>query len=128
MGNPLAGVGGKVTAGGVTLANVGNWAISQKSGIAKSTAFQATGNWETNTATLKSFTMKCDGRTDPADTTGQVALFNGIGATFAFECFVDATHKWAGSAILDGLDPKASVDGLDEIAFSFTGSGACTYT
>jgi hypothetical protein len=128
MGIPLAGVGGAVKAGAVTLANVGTWTISIKGAIAKTTSFGAAGAWETNTATIKSWSAKFDGRTDPGDTTGQVALFNGIGSTFAMEFDIDGTHHWAGSAIMTGLDPKADATGMNECSFSVDGTGSIVYT
>jgi hypothetical protein len=128
MGNPLAGVGGAVKAGAATLANVGNWSVSIKGGIAKTTSFGATGAWETNASTIKSWSAKFDGRTDPADTTGQVTLFNGIGSTLSMEFDIDGTHHWAGSAILTGIEPKADATGMNEVSFAVDGTGALSYT
>ncbi|SRR5258706_15665408 len=127
MGVPLAGVGGNVKMGVNAVANLDKWSVAAKSGISDTTTFQAAGGWETKTATVKSWSAKSDGRTDPVDTLGQVALFNGLGTTFAVEFDVDATHKWTGNAILTGIDPKADAGGMNEVSFSWDGSGALTF-
>lgn len=123
-----AGIGGAVKNGANTVANVDTWNLSAKGATAKTTAFGATGSWETNTATIKSWTATCAGRVDPADTNGQLALINGLLSTFTLELDVDGTHHWAGSAILVGFDPKSSVTSTNDITFSFEGTGALTFT
>lgn len=129
MGVPTAGIGGAVKAGAVTLANITTWTLSLKGNVVKTTAFGATGAWETNTATVKSWTAKFDGSTDPADTLGQVALFNGLNSSFAFEFDVDGTHHWAAaSGILTGIDPKSDATGLNQLSFSVDGNGPIAFT
>jgi hypothetical protein len=128
VGVPVAGIGGNVKAGAITLANITAWSVAAKSDVAETTPFGATGAWATSTATIKKWTAKFDGSTDAADTTGQVALFNGLGSTFAVEFDIDATHHWAGSAILTGIDPKSSAKGINDIGFSVDGTGPLTFT
>jgi hypothetical protein len=128
LGVPLAGIGGAVKAGAVTLANIHTWALTAKSDVAETTPFGASGAWATNTATIKKWTAKFDGSTDAADTTGQVALFNGLGSTFAMEFDIDGTHHWAGSAIITGVDPKAAAKGMNEVGFTVDGTGVLTFT
>ncbi len=128
MGTPLAGVGGNAKLAANTIANLGTWSLDQGANTEKTTSFGATGSWETNQTTLKNWSAKCGGRLDVADTNGQVALINGLGNTFTLNLYVDATHYWGGSAILVGIGPKVDVNGLEEVEFSFTGTGVCTYT
>lgn len=124
-----AGVGGNVKVGATptAVANVNTWTVSEKIGIASTTSFQATGNWETSLPTIKSWTAKCDGNTDPSDTLGQLTLLNGLGSIMNVEFDVDGTHKWTGSAILTGVDPKSDVKGLNAVSFSFDGTGPLTF-
>ena len=125
-----SGVGGNVKVGATptVVANVGVWSVSAKAGVASTTAFQATGSWETQLPTIKSWTAKCDGRTDPADTLGQLTLLNGLGTIMNVEFDVDSTHHWSGSAILTGIDPKSDTKALNDISFSFDGTGPLSFT
>lgn len=129
MGIPLAGIGGLVKVGANTAANLGVWSLAEKSAVADTTSFGATGNWETKAATLKSWTAKADGRLDPTDV-AQLALINGLGTTVNVEFDTDplAAHKWVGTAIVTGIDPKADVKSMVDVSFSFEGTGPCTFT
>ena len=128
-GTPLAGIGGMVTSAAATVANLQKWSLSIKSDKKDTTAFQATGNWMTQLATIKSWTATSDGNFDPTDTAGQVALVNGIGSTFAVTFNTDPTlHKWSGSAILTGVDPAADATGLVTMKFSFEGVGPIVWS
>lgn len=128
MGTPINGVGGNVKMGANAVLNLGNWSVSAKANTSDTTSFQSPGGWGTKAATIKEWSGKSDGRTDPTDTTGQVALFNGLGNTFAVEFDIDGTHHWAGSAILTGIDPKADATGMNEASFSWDGTGPLTFT
>lgn len=129
MGVPLAGVTANVKTGATAIANMDVWTLSAKSAIKDTTPFQATGQYAQNTATIKSWTVKIDGRLDATDTTGQVALINGLGSTFPLELDIDAaaTHKWTGNAILTGIDPKADAKDVNTVSYSFDGSGVITF-
>jgi hypothetical protein len=124
----VTGIGGLVKAGANNVANINSWSLSLKGAIEDTTPFQATGAWRTKTATVKEWSAKFDGKTDSADTLGQVALINGLNSTFTFEFDVDGTHHWIGTGILSGIDPKATATAMNDISFSVDGSGACTYT
>ena|SRR5579863_3116691 len=125
-----SGIGGAVLVGATPtlVANVGTWTVSAKSGIAATTPFGATNAYETSLPTIKSWTAKCDGRTDPADTLGQLTLLNGLGQIMQVQFNVDGTHHWSGSAILDGIDPKSDAKALNDISFSWTGTGPLSFT
>ena len=131
MGTPVVGVGGAVKVGATPtiIANMNTWSITEKAAVQDTTVFQVSGNWQTNAATIKSWTGKFDGFIDPADT-NQLSLINGLGSTFSLEFDIDptATHKWAGSAIVTGIDPKSDVKGMAVVTFSVDGSGPLVFT
>ena|SRR5579859_1677064 len=128
MPYPTAGVNGLVKNGANTVANLQKWAISVKGNVAKTTPFQASGSWEQNTPTIRGWTATVDGWTDPSDTNGQVALYNGVNSSFTLELDIDGTHHWSGSAYLTGVDPAADSQNMNTTKLSFTGSGALTFT
>ncbi len=129
MGVPTAGITSLVKEGAVTIANLGVWSVSEKVGTADTTSFGATGNWATRGATIKEWTGKTDGRLDPTDA-GQLALINGLGTVLVMQFNVDAAgvHFWSGSALVTGIDPKADVKTMVDVAFSLDGTGPLTFT
>src|SRR5579859_7193724 len=110
MAYPTNGVGGSIKNGANTVANVDIWDLPQKAATKDTTAFGATGSYQTNTMTLKSWTAKVSGRVDPSDTNGQLAFINGLGSTFTLTFLVDGTHNWSGTGILIGCHPKSDVN------------------
>lgn len=129
MSYPTAGINGLVQNGANTVANMQKWSVSAKGGTAKTTSFQASGSWEVNTPTIKSWTATCDGFTNPGDTLGQLALFNGLLSTFTLTFEVDSTpHSWSGTGILTGIDPAADAQNMNTVKLTFTGSGPLTFT
>lgn len=128
MPYPTVGVGGSITVGGATVANVDVWDLPQKGAIKETTAFGATGSWTTQTPTLKSWTAKVKGRTDPSDSTGQALLFAGLNTSFALVFKVDSSHNWAGNGYLTQIHPVTDVNNTANIEFDFTGNGVLTYT
>jgi predicted secreted protein len=128
MSYPTNGVGGSFTVGSTVVANVDVWTITQKAAVKDTTAFGASGSWQTNTMTLKSWSAKVDGRVDPSDTNGQLVLLNGLGSTVSVKFNVDGTHYWSGSAIVTQADPKSNVNDVATVSYSLTGSGALTLT
>ncbi len=129
MGIPLAGVAANVKAGANTVTWMNTWALTAKANIKETTAFQSTGGYATKSATTKEWSVKIDGPLDATDTTGQVALINGLGNTFALELDTDTagTHKWTGSGILVGIDPKSDAKDVNQVAFAFDGTGVLTF-
>ncbi len=129
MSYPTAGVNGLVKNGSNTVANLQKWSLSAKGNVAKTTVFGASGSWESNTATIRGWTATADGFTDPSDTNGQLALYNGLNSTFTVTFQVDGTpHNWSGTAILTGIDPAADAQNMNTVKLSFTGTGALTFT
>jgi hypothetical protein len=59
-----------------------------------------------------------------------VALINGLGNTFTLDFAVGSTvgqGHWSGTGILVGIDPKSDAAGMNEISFSFEGTGPMTF-
>ena len=124
----VAGVGGLVKSGGTTVGNVGVWTLSIKGATVKATPFGAAGSWDINVATIKSWTAKVSGWLDSADAE-QPTLLAGINNTYTLELdTIAGTHNFSGSAILTGIDPKADSQQLVTVDYSWTGTGAITYT
>jgi predicted secreted protein len=123
-----AGIGGSVKLGANVVADINNWSVSPKGAIEDTTAFGASGSWRTKVATVKEWSAKFDGFTNAGDTNGQLALINGLNATFTFNFMINGTNQWSGTGILSGIDPKSSATGLNEISFSVDGTGALTYS
>lgn len=128
MGTPILGVGGGVKNSSALVANINNWALNIKADTVDTIAFGSAGGWNTKISTFKDWSCTFDGKTDPSDTAGQVALINGLGNTFTLQFDIDSTHHWAGSGILTGVNPKSDASGMNEISFSAEGTGAITYT
>ena len=122
----ISGNGGSVMIGAIAVANIGDWTISLKVDKVDSTAYGDT--WHKKTTTVKDWTAKFNGKLDSTDTTGQIALINGLGTQVALSFNVDGTHKWTGPGLIDGIDPKSTATGLVDIAFSIDGNGSCVYS
>src|SRR6266571_6331839 len=105
------------------------WTVTAKANVKETTAFQSASGYATKTATVKEWSVKIDGPLDATDTNGQVALIKGLGNTFALELDTDTagTHKWTGSAILVGVDPKSDAKDVNQIAFAFEGTGVLAF-
>jgi predicted secreted protein len=129
----LAGKAGKVLIGSNFVAEIKGWKINLKADTKETTPF-ATDNstaWKRFLATLKSWDGSIDTvALDMGDTNGQLALYNAIGGSaVTLKLYLDATHYFSGSAIITGLPPSATVDGLVEGgSFSFQGTDALSYT
>ncbi|SRR6266581_4558874 len=127
MSFPATGVGGKVQLTSTTIANLQKWSVSAKGKMANTTAFGASGAWETNTPTVRGWTATADGWPDNGDAS-QVTLFGDLNAVVTVVFNIDGTHNWTGSAILSGIDPAADAQNMTTVKFAFTGTGSLTYS
>lgn len=124
----LAGVGGSVTEGSTAFTNASKWTLSLKGAVKDVTPFGAAGSWTINLATLKSWSGKITCFLDTTDT-AQTNLFALLNSTVSMTFTIQSTpHAFAGSAILTGIDPSIDVQNAETVDFSFTGTGACTYS
>jgi predicted secreted protein len=124
----LAGVGASVTEGSTAFTNASKWTLSLKGATKDVTPFGASGSWTINIATLKSWSGKVTAFLDTADT-AQTNLFALLNSTVSMTFTIQSTpHAFAGSTILTGIDPSVDVQNAETVDFSFTGTGACTYS
>ena len=124
----LAGIGASVTEASQAFSDASKWVLSLKGATKDVTPFGATGNWAVNLATIKSWTCKITAFLDTADS-AQTALFAALNTTVTVTLTVQSTpHAFTGSAILTGIDPNVDAQAAQTVDFSFTGTGACTYS
>lgn len=124
----LAGIGAACTEASTAFTDASKWTLSLKGATKDVTPFGASGNWAVNLATIKSWTGKITAFIDTADTaqTNLLALLNtSLSMTFTIQ---STPHAFTGTAILTGIDPNVDVQNAQSIDFSFTGSGAITYS
>ena len=123
----ISGQGGSVKMGTQVVANLGTWELTITGDHVDTTPFQSAGAWKQFTPTVKTWTGKATGRHDSTDTLGQVALINALGTVVTMTFMVDGTHQWTGTAILNGLHPKADANNVVTNEFDFQGAAALTY-
>lgn len=100
------------------------WSLTFKGNTVKTTAFQPTGQWETETATIRGGTGQVTAwRTDDRLLTGNGT--DGIGTRTVMQLWVSRSQnvRWTFYAQITGVDPKNDVASVDEqtMAFSVTG-------
>lgn len=124
----LAGIGASVSEASTAFTDASKWTLSLKGATKDVTPFGASGSWAVNLATLKSWTAKVSCFLDTADT-AQTNLFALLNSTVSLTLNVQNTpHGFSGSAILTGIDPSIDVQNAETVDFSFTGTGALTYS
>lgn len=124
----LAGIGASVSEASTAFTDASKWTLSLKGATKDVTPFGASGNWAINLATIKSWTAKVTAFLDTADT-AQTNLFALLNSSVTLTLNVSGTpHGFTGTAILTGIDPNVDVQNAETVDFSFTGTGACTYS
>lgn len=124
----LAGVGASVSESSTAFTDASKWTLSAKGAVKDVTPFGASGNWTINLATLKSWTAKVTAFLDTSDT-AQTNLFALLNTTVTLTLNVSGTpHGFSGSAILTGIDPNVDAQNAETVDFSFTGTGALSYS
>ncbi|MGA8765248.1 MAG: hypothetical protein WB562_20440 [Candidatus Sulfotelmatobacter sp.] len=123
----LAGIGASCQEASTAFTDASKWTLSLKGAVKDVTPFGASGNWTINLATLKSWSGKISAFIDSSDT-AQTNLFALIGSTVSMTFAVSGSHNFAGSAILTGIDPNVDAQNAESVDFSFTGTGAITYS
>jgi len=125
----LAGIGASVSEASTAFTDASKWTLNLKGATKDATPFGASGNWAINIATIKSWSAKISAFLDTADT-AQTNLFALLNSTVSLTLNVGSTpaHNFSGSAILTGIDPNVDAQGVETVDFSFTGSGAVTYS
>lgn len=124
----LAGIGASVSEASTSFTDASKWTLSLKGATKDVTPFGASGNWAVNLATIKSWSGKVSAFIDTSDT-AQTNLFALLNSTVTLTLNVSGTpHGFTGSAILTGIDPNVDAQAAETVDFSFTGTGACTYS
>lgn len=124
----LAGIGASCTEASTSFTDASKWTLSIKNATKDVTPFGASGSWAINIPTINSWTAKISAFIDTADT-AQTNLFALIGTSLSVTLNVSGTpHGFTGTAILSGIDPNVDAQAAETCDFSFTGSGALTYS
>jgi hypothetical protein len=119
---PTPGVGGQVKKGSAVIGNITQWSGGPQAELANTTAFGASGSCETQVTCILKWSFKFDGSTDVSDTS-QAAMHNGIGATDTYNFWIDGTHYWSGTAILNKIMDKANAQkGVVTSEYDLTGT------
>lgn len=120
----ITGKDGTVNVGANAIAEVRDWSIETSSDMVSDTVMGDT--WVTNKPTLKSWTCSVNCYLDASDTTGQGAFLEG--AEFTLNLYpsgnTSSNELYTGAVVVSGVSKSASFDGLVEVSFSATGSGA----
>jgi hypothetical protein len=123
----LAGIGASCTEASTAFTDASKWTLSIKNATKDVTPFGASGSWAINIPTINSWTAKISTFIDTADT-AQTNLFALIGTSLSVTMAVNGSHNFTGTAILAGIDPSVDSQSAESCDFSFTGSGALTYS
>lgn len=115
----VAGKTGYVKEGSNTIAGIKNWTCPQLANVGDKTDFESSGLKEF-LLLLKEWSGTFDGSLDGTPLT--------LGSTYTLHLGLDDSHEYSGSAIITGINPGVTVDGINVISYSFQGTGAITYS
>lgn len=123
----LNGSSGSIRIAANTIAEMDEWTLDIDRNLVQSHAFGDT--WEENTATTGKWSGSAKGRLDTSDTNGHIAARTALlaGTVLAMRFYEDGTHYYAGNAFVKASF-GANENGLVEVSYSFTGTGAIAYT
>jgi hypothetical protein len=123
----LPGQAGSVKIATVLVAELDTWSLSFGPNLAETASFGD--SWEEKTKTIMRFSGSASGRFDDTDTNGALILNTAAltGIVAALRLYVDDTNYWSGNAFIE-MNPSASVSGMVDLSFTFTGTGALTWT
>ena len=124
----FTGYGGSVKVGNAIIAELGEWGLDISVDTQETESFGD--QWKEYVATLKEWSGSCSGRWDMTDATGQKALQDALlgGTTVTIKFYINNAQNYSGTAIIEKISVKSSVDGVVEVDFSFKGTGALTYS
>jgi predicted secreted protein len=127
----LHGKGGNVKVGANTVAEIDGWTLDVDRDTFDTTKFGAGSlPWKTFVAGLVGAAAKFNGRLDMTDTNGQLALWNSLTSDtpVTIALYLDATHNFGFSAIVDKFGAKAPIKDMETVDWSLKITGAVTYT
>jgi len=115
----IAGYGGYVKEGANIIAGMKGWTCPQLANVGDITDFQSSGLKEFK-LTLKEWNGSFDGSLDGTPLN--------LGATYTLHLGLTGTTEYYGSAIITGINPGVTVDGINVISYSFQGTSTLTFT
>lgn len=128
----ITGHSGSCTVGASAVTEAKAWSLDVSQGTADITNFSSNG-WAESAATIKSWSGSITVIFDGGADTGQAALITGVtsGASVALELVTGSigsgsSEKFSGDAIITSMPITNEVNGIIEVSFSFTGTGALT--
>ena len=123
----LAGKSGKVNIGSNQVAEISNWNLDFGPDMVETQSFGD--SWKERTATLRDWSGSFKGKYDNTDTNGHLALQSAAlnGTTVSLKLYEDGTHYYSGTVFVK-MAVNADVGGVEEASYTFTGSGALSYT
>jgi len=123
----LAGNAGSFRLTTNTVAELDNWTLDVSTGLEETQAFGDT--WKENTATIREWSGTASGRFDNTDTNGHVALQTAFlgGTTVSGRFYINGTNYFSGTAFVQA-SISAPENGVITVSYTFTGSGALSYT
>lgn len=127
----LHGKGGNVKVGANTVAEIDEWSLDVDRDTSETTKFGAGSlPWKTFAGGLAGAAAKFSGRLDMTDTLGQLALWSSITSDtpVTLSLYLDATHNFGFSAIVDKFSAKAPIKDMETVDWSLKVTGAVTYT
>lgn len=123
----LAGNAGSFKISTNTVAEIDTWTLDVSTGLEETQSFGDT--WKERTATIKEWSGTASGRFDDTDTNGHVALNSAFlgGTTVSARFYIDSTNYYSGTAFVQAAI-NTSENGLVTVSYTFTGTGALSYT
>ncbi len=116
----VAGYGGYVeSAEGVIVAGIKSWTCPQLANVGDITDFQSSGEKEF-LLLLKEWSGTFEGSLDGTPLN--------LGATYELHLGLTGTTEYFGEAIITGINPGVTVDGVNVISYSFQGTAGLTFT
>jgi predicted secreted protein len=123
----LAGNAGSFRLTTNTVLEIDTWTLDVSTGLEETQSFGDT--WKERTATIREFSGTASGRFDNADTNGHAALNTAFlgGTTVSARFYINGTNYYSGTAFVQA-SMNASENGLVTVSYTFTGTGALSYT
>lgn len=121
------GRNGALSVGGVNIAQLTSWDVSQSADAVECTFMGQT--WKEHEAGIASWEGSCEALLDGATADANALLT--IGATVALIFYAEdgsADNAWTGNAIVTSIENSASLDDMMTVSCSFTGKGELTNT
>ena len=122
----ISGKDGSVAVGAVAIAEVRDWSVETTAAMVNDTVMGDV--WTTSKATQKSWSATVNCYLDAADLTGQGVLVEGAEVTLNLypSGNTSTNQEYTGTVIVGTVSRSGAHDGMVEISFSATGTGALT--